>query len=30
MCGVAVITNISHDLVKETKCGIVVDYGNIT
>ena len=30
MCGVAVITNISHDLVNETKCGIVVDYQNIT
>lgn len=29
MCGIAVITNISHDLVNETKCGIVVDYGNI-
>jgi glycosyltransferase involved in cell wall biosynthesis len=29
MCGVAVITNISHDLVNETKCGILVDYGNI-
>src|SRR6185312_9630088 len=30
MCGVAVITNISHDLVNETKCGIVVDYQNTT
>jgi glycosyltransferase involved in cell wall biosynthesis len=29
MCGVAVITNISHDLVNDTKCGILVDYGNI-
>ena len=29
MCGVAVITNISYDLVNETKCGIVVDYENI-
>ena len=30
MCGVAIITNISRDLIKETKCGIVVDYGNIS
>ncbi|HKQ22245.1 MAG TPA: glycosyltransferase, partial [Nitrososphaeraceae archaeon] len=29
MCGVAVITNISRDLVNETRCGIVVDYQNI-
>jgi glycosyltransferase involved in cell wall biosynthesis len=29
MCEVAVITNISHDLVNDTKCGILVDYGNI-
>jgi len=29
MCGIAVITNISKDLVNETKCGIVVEYGNI-
>lgn len=29
MCGVAVITNISHELVNDTKCGILVDYGNI-
>lgn len=29
MCGVAVITNISHELVNDTKCGIFVDYGNM-
>jgi glycosyltransferase involved in cell wall biosynthesis len=28
MCGVAVITNISPDLVNDTNCGILVDYGN--
>ena len=29
MCGVAVITNISHELVNDTNCGLLVDYGNI-
>jgi glycosyltransferase involved in cell wall biosynthesis len=29
MCGVAVITNISHELVKDTRCGILVDYGKV-
>jgi glycosyltransferase involved in cell wall biosynthesis len=29
MCGVAVITNISHELVKDTMCGILVDYGKV-
>lgn len=29
MCGVAVITNISSELVNDTKCGILVDYENI-
>lgn len=28
MCGLPVITNISHELVNDTKCGIVVDYNN--
>ena len=30
MCGVAVISNISLDLVNDTKCGILVDYGNVS
>jgi glycosyltransferase involved in cell wall biosynthesis len=29
MCGLPVITNISHDLINDTKCGIIVDYDNI-
>lgn len=29
MCGVAVITNISHELINDTNCGILVDYGNV-
>lgn len=28
MCGLPVITNISHELVNDTKCGIIVDYSN--
>lgn len=28
MCGLPVITNISHELVNDTKCGIIVDYNN--
>lgn len=29
MCGLPVITNISHELVNDTKCGIIVDYDNV-
>jgi glycosyltransferase involved in cell wall biosynthesis len=29
MCGLPIITNISHELVNDTKCGIVVDYSNV-
>jgi glycosyltransferase involved in cell wall biosynthesis len=29
MCGLPVITNISHDLVNETKCGLTVEYENV-
>ena len=29
MCGIPVITNISPDLINDTKCGIVVHYDNI-
>lgn len=29
MCGIPVITNISHELVNDTKCGIIVDYQNV-
>lgn len=29
MCGLPIITNISHDLVNDTKCGLIVKYGNI-
>ncbi len=29
MCGLPVITNISHDLVNDTKCGLIVEYGNV-
>ena len=25
----AVITNISHELINDTNCGILVDYGNL-
>lgn len=28
MCGLPIITNISHELVNDTKCGIIVDYNN--
>jgi glycosyltransferase involved in cell wall biosynthesis len=28
MCGLPVITNISHELVNDTRCGIIVDYKN--
>jgi glycosyltransferase involved in cell wall biosynthesis len=28
MCGLPVITNISQELVNDTKCGIIVDYNN--
>ena len=29
MCGLPIITNISHELVNETNCGIVVEYENV-
>jgi glycosyltransferase involved in cell wall biosynthesis len=29
MCGLPVITNISHELVNDTKCGIIVEYDNM-
>ena len=29
MCGVPIITNVSTEIVKETKCGIIVDYNDI-
>lgn len=29
MCGIPVITNISPDLINDTKCGIIVQYDNI-
>lgn len=29
MCGLPIITNISHDLVNDTKCGLIVEYGNM-
>ena len=29
MCGVPLITNVAHQIVKETDCGILVDYDNI-
>ena len=30
MCGVPIITNIAQPLVKETNCGIIVEYDNLT
>jgi glycosyltransferase involved in cell wall biosynthesis len=29
MCGLPIITNISHELVNETKCGIIVEYDSL-
>jgi glycosyltransferase involved in cell wall biosynthesis len=29
MCGLPVITNISHELINDTKCGIIVEYDNV-
>ena len=29
MCGIPVITNISQELIDDTKCGIIVEYDNI-
>lgn len=29
MCGLPIITNISHELVNNTKCGIIVEYDNV-
>jgi glycosyltransferase involved in cell wall biosynthesis len=28
MCGLPIITNILHDLINDTKCGLIVEYGN--
>jgi glycosyltransferase involved in cell wall biosynthesis len=30
MCGVPIITNVATEIVKETQCGIIVDYDNIS
>jgi glycosyltransferase involved in cell wall biosynthesis len=29
MCGLPIITNIAHEIVNETGCGIIVEYGNV-
>jgi glycosyltransferase involved in cell wall biosynthesis len=29
MCGLPIITNISHELVNDTKCGLLVEYENV-
>lgn len=29
MCGLRIITNISHELVNDTKCGLIVEYENV-
>jgi glycosyltransferase involved in cell wall biosynthesis len=29
MWGLPIISNISHDLVNDTKCGMIVEYGNM-
>jgi glycosyltransferase involved in cell wall biosynthesis len=29
MCGLPIITNISHDLVNDTECGLTVEYENV-
>jgi glycosyltransferase involved in cell wall biosynthesis len=29
MCGVPIITNIAPDVVSETECGLIVEYGNV-
>ena len=29
MCGVPIITNIAHEIVNETGCGIIVEYDNV-
>jgi glycosyltransferase involved in cell wall biosynthesis len=29
MCGLPIITNISHELVNDTKCGLIVEYENV-
>jgi glycosyltransferase involved in cell wall biosynthesis len=28
MCGLPIITNIAHEIVKDTECGIIVEYNN--
>jgi glycosyltransferase involved in cell wall biosynthesis len=28
MCGVPIITNVAHEIVNETGCGIIVEYDN--
>jgi glycosyltransferase involved in cell wall biosynthesis len=29
MCGLPIITNIAHEIVKDTGCGIIVEYDNV-
>jgi glycosyltransferase involved in cell wall biosynthesis len=29
MCGVPIITNVAHEIVNETGCGIIVEYDNV-
>jgi glycosyltransferase involved in cell wall biosynthesis len=29
MCGIPILTNIAHDVVSETECGLIVEYGNV-
>jgi glycosyltransferase involved in cell wall biosynthesis len=29
MCGIPILTNIAHDVVNATKCGLTVEYGNV-
>jgi glycosyltransferase involved in cell wall biosynthesis len=29
MCGLPVISNIAHEIINETGCGIIVEYGNV-
>ena len=29
MCGIPLITNVAHDIVSETNCGIIVEYDNV-
>jgi glycosyltransferase involved in cell wall biosynthesis len=29
MCGISIITNLAHEIVNDTQCGIIVEYDNI-